>query len=67
MVSFRHAVRRKLNEQVVTVFDPSGRMFFHERRPRCPVTGREVAPREHDAHLRRGMLMVNEMHSPPDV
>jgi HK97 family phage portal protein len=51
----------KLNEQLVPLFDPSGRLFLASD---DPVPGsRELALRERDVYLRRGVLTINEVRS----
>lgn len=51
----------KLNEQLVPLFDPSGRLFMASDDP--APNNREATAREHDLYLRHGVLTVNEVRS----
>jgi HK97 family phage portal protein len=51
----------KLNEQLVPLFDPTGRLFLQSD---DPVPGnRELALRECQVYLRNGVLTINEVRS----
>ncbi len=51
----------KLNEQLVPLFDPTGRLFLESD---DPVPGnRELLLREREMYLRRGVLTINEVRS----
>ena len=51
----------KLNEQLVPLFDPTGRLFLAAD---DPVSGnRELTLKEREVYLRLGVLSVNEVRS----
>jgi HK97 family phage portal protein len=51
----------KLNEQLVPLFDPSGRLFLTSD---DPVQGnRELSLKERDLYLRQGVITINEVRS----
>jgi HK97 family phage portal protein len=51
----------KLNEQLVPLFDPTGRLFLASDDP-VPAD-REAAAREQEMHLRHGVVTINEVRS----
>src|SRR5262249_25633229 len=51
----------KLNEQLVPLFDPSGRLFLASDDP-VPAN-REMAARETEMHLKFGVRTINEVRS----
>ncbi|MFM7148983.1 MAG: phage portal protein, partial [Gemmataceae bacterium] len=56
-----HRRDEKLNEQLVPLFDPTGRLFLASE---DPVPGnREMLLREREMFLRQGVLTINEVRS----
>jgi len=49
----------KLNEQLVPLYDPSGRLFLASEDP-VPVN-RELSARERELHLKYGVVTINEV------